>query len=93
MAGMPPALPTPPLLVITDRHLARCPLPDLATAAFEAGLRWLMVREKQLDEVALDALVGEIIVRARPYGDTTGPIRMSTSHWSQHAGRVLHTCA
>ena len=62
------ALPTPTLLVITDRTLARRPLPDLATAAFEAGLRWLMVREKDLDEAALDALVGDMVTRARPFG-------------------------
>ena len=60
-------LPTPPLLVISDRHLARVPLPDLATAAFKAGLRWFMVREKDLDDEALDALVGDIVARARPF--------------------------
>jgi thiamine-phosphate pyrophosphorylase len=61
-------LPTPPLLVISDRHLARTALPDLAEAAFKAGLRWFMVREKDLDEAALDALVGDIMARANPYG-------------------------
>ena len=69
MPGMVKAvLPTPPLLVISDRHLARHPLPDLAEAAFNAGLRWFMVREKDLDEAALDALVGNIVARARPFG-------------------------
>jgi thiamine-phosphate pyrophosphorylase len=63
-------LPTPPLLVISDRHLARTPLPDLAEAAFKAGLRWFMVREKDLDDTALDTLVGDIMARAHPYGAT-----------------------
>lgn len=65
---MTASLPMPPLLVISDRHLARHPLPDLAEAAFKAGLRWFMVREKDLDEAALDTLVGDIMARARPYG-------------------------
>lgn len=65
---MTAVLPTPTLLVISDRHLARHPLPDLASAAFDAGLRWFMVREKDLDEAALDTLVRDIVARARPYG-------------------------
>jgi thiamine-phosphate pyrophosphorylase len=63
-----PVIPTPPLLVISDRHLARIPLPDLVEAAFKAGLRWFMVREKDLEEKALGTLVGDIVTRARPYG-------------------------
>lgn len=65
---MKPVIPTPPLQVISDRHLARIPLPDLAEAAFKAGLRWFMVREKDLDDDALGTLVSDIITRARPYG-------------------------
>ena len=62
------ALPEPPLLVISDRNLARFPLPELAAAAFESGLRWFMLREKDLGDDALEALASEIAARARPFG-------------------------
>lgn len=62
------ALPEPPLLVISDRNLARVPLPELAAAAFEGGLRWFMLREKDLGDDALEALASEIAARARPFG-------------------------
>ena len=61
-------LPEPPLLVITDRKTARRPLGDVAEAAFAGGLRWLMVREKDLPEDDLAALVEDIVARAMPYG-------------------------
>ena len=83
-----PVIPTPPLLVISDRHLARTPLPDLAEAAFKAGLRWFMVREKDLDEAALGALVSDIITRARPYGATVSVNSNPTVAASQGAGGV-----
>jgi thiamine-phosphate pyrophosphorylase len=41
-------LPDPPLLVVTDRRQARHPLKDIVTAAFEAGCRWVSLREKDL---------------------------------------------
>jgi thiamine-phosphate pyrophosphorylase len=43
-------LPSPPLLLITDRHQARDNLPDIAEAAFTVGCRWLSLREKDLPE-------------------------------------------
>lgn len=62
------ALPEPPLLVISDRNLARLALPELAAAAFEAGLRWFMLREKDLGGDDLEALARDIAARARPFG-------------------------
>lgn len=61
-------LPDPPLLVVTDRRMAGRPLAEVAEAAFRGGCRWLMVREKDLDDAALAALVGDIVSRAGPYG-------------------------
>ena len=61
-------LPAPPLLFITGRNVARRPLGDVAGAAFDGGLRWLMVREKDLPEDDLAALVDDIVARAMPYG-------------------------
>ena len=61
-------LPEPPLLVITDRAMAKRPLVDMAEAVFEGGCRWLMLREKDLDTAAREALAAEIIELAEPYG-------------------------
>ncbi|MBP2298830.1 thiamine phosphate synthase [Azospirillum picis] len=41
-------LPSPPLMVITDRRLAVDPLPELADRLFAAGVRWLSLRDKDL---------------------------------------------
>jgi thiamine-phosphate pyrophosphorylase len=43
-------LPNPPLLLVTDRHQARRPLPEVVAAAITAGCRWVSVREKDLPE-------------------------------------------
>ncbi len=61
-------LPQPPLLVITDRHLARRPLLSLIEEILAAGARWVMVREKDLPEAELAALVRAIVERARRAG-------------------------
>ncbi len=58
-------LPAPPLVVITDRALARRPLRAVVEAAFAGGCRWLMVREKDLADDALAALVADIVSLAR----------------------------
>ena len=55
-------LPSPPLLVITDRHQARRPLDELAEAAFAGGCRWLSVREKDLDPAARLRLLRRLVV-------------------------------
>ena len=56
------ALPDPPLLLITDRHQATRPLPEIAEAALRAGCRWLLFRDKErmkrrLDEAGIPARV------------------------------------
>src|SRR6266404_991043 len=43
-------LPSPPFLLVTDRHQARRPLADVVRAALTAGCRWVSVREKDLSE-------------------------------------------
>lgn len=63
-------LPTPPLLVITDRHLAHRQLVDVARGIFEAGGRWLMIREKDLAHTELVALASPIVNLAAAYGAT-----------------------
>ena len=62
------SLPAPPLLIVTDRHQARAPLAALAGAAFRAGGRWLMLREKDLDPAARLALLKDLIALGAPYG-------------------------
>ena len=41
-------LPSPPLLVISDRSQAKRPLVEIAAAAFRGGCRWFSLREKDL---------------------------------------------
>jgi thiamine-phosphate pyrophosphorylase len=43
-------LPSPPLLLVTDRRQARQTLAVVVTAALGAGCRWVSVREKDLPE-------------------------------------------
>ena len=64
------ALPDPALLVITDRGQARAPLIDIADALFQAGGRWLMLREKDLDGAARRDLLRELVARGAPFGAT-----------------------
>ncbi|MHA1153935.1 MAG: thiamine phosphate synthase [Alphaproteobacteria bacterium] len=63
-------LPDPPLLVITDRSQARAPLTEIADALFQAGLRWLMLREKDLDAAARRDLLRDLVALGAPYGAT-----------------------
>ncbi len=62
------AIPRPRLLAITDRRQAAQPLPDLAARLFAGGLRWLSLREKDLDESRQVALAHALVERARPWG-------------------------
>jgi len=43
-------LPVPPLLLVTDRAQARRPLPEIVGSAFNAGCRWVSLREKDLSD-------------------------------------------
>ncbi len=64
------ALPTPPVLVITDRTQAARPLPEIAATLFAAGIRWLSLRDKDLPYLARLALARELVALGRTYGAT-----------------------
>ena len=61
-------LPDPPFLVVTDRHQARLPLPDVVGAALAAGCRWVSLREKDLSEDDQMALAGTLLRLTRRHG-------------------------
>jgi len=61
-------LPDPPFLLVTDRHQVRLPLPDVVSAALEAGCRWVSVREKDLSEDDQVELAQSLLPIARRYG-------------------------
>ncbi len=65
-------LPSPPLLVISDRGQARRPLTDIAAAAFAGGCRWFSLREKDLPADERRALLAELVAIGRRYGATVG---------------------
>jgi len=58
------SLPDPPLLIITDRQQARRPLAEIASTAFDAGARWISIREKDLPAPEQLALLERIADRA-----------------------------
>jgi thiamine-phosphate pyrophosphorylase len=61
-------LPTPPLLVITDRRQARGTLEDALTAVLAGGGRWISLREKDLSAPDRAALLARLVALARPHG-------------------------
>jgi thiamine-phosphate pyrophosphorylase len=61
-------LPDPPLLVITDRKQASTALVSIVTAVFNAGCRWISVREKDLPAAEQAALARELLAIARDFG-------------------------
>jgi thiamine-phosphate pyrophosphorylase len=63
-------LPSPPLLLITDRQQARGDICEIAEAAFAAGCRWLSLREKDLPEARQVELLRELLDRAQPFQAT-----------------------
>jgi len=63
-------LPSPPVLLITDRAQARIPLPAVAEAVFEAGCRWISVRERDLDPVERVAVTRRLVALASRYRAT-----------------------
>jgi thiamine-phosphate pyrophosphorylase len=65
-------LPSPPLLVISDRGQARRPLTEIAAAAFAGGCRWFSLREKDLPAAERRALLAELVALGRPFGATVG---------------------
>ena len=61
------SLPSPPLLLITDRHQARGDICGISEAAFSAGCRWLSLREKDLPQSRQRELLRELLHRAQKF--------------------------
>ncbi|HWE72549.1 MAG TPA: thiamine phosphate synthase [Stellaceae bacterium] len=63
---MSPALrlPSPPVLVITDRHQAKRPLETVAAELFAGGCRWLSLREKDLPSAERRVLLRRLVALA-----------------------------
>jgi thiamine-phosphate pyrophosphorylase len=61
-------LPSPPLLVISDRSQAKRPLIEIAAAAFRAGCRWFSLREKDLPADERRELLRELVALGRRFG-------------------------
>jgi thiamine-phosphate pyrophosphorylase len=64
------AIPSPPLLVISDGTLARGDVVETLAAAFRGGARWALLREKDLPLDTLRILAGRLIAAADPFGAT-----------------------
>ena len=63
-------LPSPPLLVISDRSQARRPLIEIAEAAFRGGCRWFSLREKDLPAAERCDLLRALVALGHPFGAT-----------------------
>ena len=63
-------LPSPPLLVISDRRQARLPLERIAEAAFAGGCRWFSLREKDLMPAERRLLLPRLVAIGRDCGAT-----------------------
>ncbi|MGO1076669.1 thiamine phosphate synthase [Inquilinus sp. CA228] len=61
-------LPSPPLLLITDRRQAPRPLEGVVADALAAGCRWVSLREKDLPAAERLALLRRLRALARPVG-------------------------
>lgn len=61
-------LPDPPLLLITNRTMVRVSLEAALERAFAGNCRWVMVREKDLDETERLSLVESVMQIAEPFG-------------------------
>lgn len=77
-------LPHPPLLVITDRRVAQRPIEEIAESAFEAGCRWLSLRDKDLPAEERSRLLGRLVSLGTRFGATV------ISHGDQPAGPSSH---
>lgn len=56
------------LLVVTDRHQAPAPLPDMAEALLGAGARWLWLRDRDLPPEERRALALDLAARVARHG-------------------------
>ncbi len=63
-------LPKPRLLLITDRHQARRPLPEVIDAACAAGCRWVSVRDKDMVTGQRRAMARELVKIGHAHGAT-----------------------
>lgn len=63
-------LPSPPLLVISDRGQAKRPLPEIAAAALRGGCRWFSLREKDLPSAERRDLLRALVRLGGDYGAT-----------------------
>jgi len=63
-----PRLPSPPLLLITDRRQAARPLTGVVADALAAGCRWVSLREKDLTATERLALLRQLRALAWPVG-------------------------
>ena len=58
------------LLIVTDRHQANRPLAAVAEAAFEAGARWIWLRDRDLPVQERRLLAEDLAALAARYGGT-----------------------
>jgi thiamine-phosphate pyrophosphorylase len=63
-------LPSPPLLVISDRLQARRPLIEITDSVFHGGCRWFSLREKDLPANERRELLRALVGLGRRYGAT-----------------------
>ena len=63
-------LPSPPLLVISDRSQAQRPLIEIAEAAFRGGCRWFSLREKDLPAADRRDLLRGLVALGHRFGAT-----------------------
>lgn len=61
-------LPSPPLLVITDRSQARRALVEIAEAVFRGGGRWFSLREKDLPAPERHELLRKLVALGHRFG-------------------------
>lgn len=73
-------VPTPPLLLITDRTLARGDLAQVVAGACAGGCRWISLREKDLpaaEQITLFARLREATQAFRPRLTLHGPAELA----------------
>ena len=63
-------IPSPPLLVITDRKQSNLPLAEMAQEVFKGGCRWLSLREKDLPPPERLALLRALVALGRKWNAT-----------------------
>jgi thiamine-phosphate pyrophosphorylase len=60
-------LPSPPILLITDRSQASRAVEDVVMAALDGGCTWVSIREKDMPEPDRRRLIEQILLRAASY--------------------------